>query len=47
MDALKFINERNRMCKASKCCSACFANRNGCIFNYPSNNNAKEQVKVV
>lgn len=47
MNALEFINERNRMCKASECCHDCFANRNGCIFNYPANNNAKEQVKVV
>lgn len=43
MDALVFINERDRMCAASECCHACFANRNGCIFNYP----AKEQVKVL
>lgn len=47
MDALEFINERDRMCAASECCHACLANRNGCIFNYPGNNNAKEQVKVL
>lgn len=47
MDALEFINERDRMCAASECCHDCFANRNGCIFNYPANNNAKEQIKVV
>ena len=47
MDAVKFIEERDRMCKASKYCSACSANRNGCIFNYPENNNAKEQVEVL
>lgn len=47
MDALEFINERDRMCAASKDCHACFANRKGCIFNYPANNTAKEQVKVL
>lgn len=47
MDALEFINERDRMCAASECCHACLANRNGCIFNYPANNTAKEQVKVL
>lgn len=47
MDAVKFIEERNRMCKTSKYCSACSANRHGCIFNYPANNDAKEQVKVL
>ena len=47
MDALEFINERDRMCAASECCHTCFANRNGCIFNYPANNTAKEQVKVL
>lgn len=47
MDALEFINERDRMCATSENCNACFANRNGCIFNYPANNTAKEQVKVL
>lgn len=47
MDALVFINERDRMCAASECYHDCFANRKDCIFNYPANNNAKEQVKVV
>lgn len=47
MDAVKFIEERDRMCATSESCHACSANRHGCIFNYPSNNTAKEQVKVL
>lgn len=47
MDALEFINERDRMCATSENCNACLANRKGCIFNYPANNTAKEQVKVL
>lgn len=48
MDAVKFIEERNRMCTAHKGgCAGCPANGDNCFVSLKSSLFAGEQVKIV
>lgn len=48
MDAVKFIEERNRMCAANKeGCAGCPANSETCFVSLGSSLYAGEQVKIV
>lgn len=48
MDAVKFIEERNRMCKSfGNRCTGCPASNDGCAVGQESTLDAKEQAAIV
>lgn len=48
MDAVKFIEERKRLCGTYEICKDCPANRNpGCLFNLNYGDDADEQVSFL
>ena len=48
MDAVKFVEERKRLCGTYEICKDCPANRNpGCLFNLNYGDDADEQVSFL
>ena len=47
MDAVKFLNERARLCNTYKDCAHCPAHLERCIFRQIVHGDAKQQIEVV